>query len=211
MDNSLKAQPLCFQAWIERYRCLLPCYDRLVVVTRCWHTYLYLSRETYVQKTFIFVPCFDLLHPRQSGFRKGNYFILLYKLDHPSIRGHATYWFRSYLTVKRHKTGDMCQLVCVWWEYSKHLCTTRVCLRTPGISDIRHWHPFCIVIGSISLFADDTTGVVTHKNLTHLKCILEEMHKSIIEWFSANQLSTLHFYILKRFISWFIWLLGRIL
>ena len=113
--------------------------------------------------------------------------ILLDKLYHYGIRGHALKWFSSYLTKMyrfvnyNNTSSDVKQITCavpqglILGPLLFPLC----------ISDIASlsWLFFSV------LFADDTTLFCSSKNLHELSTVINNELGNIIKWLNANRLS----------------------
>ena len=113
--------------------------------------------------------------------------ILLDKLYHYGIRGHAFKWFSSYLT-------KMYQFV----NYNNTSSDVKqiTCAVPQGLILGPLLFPLCISdIASLSwlffsvLFADDTTLFCSSKNLHELSTVINNELGNIIKWLNANRLS----------------------
>ena len=122
-----------------------------------------------------------------KAFDTLNHDILCQKLSHYGIRGMALDWIRSYLYLRKQ---------CVYINSITSSLMTIDC----GVPQGSILGPLLFIIYindivksstilSFSLFADDTSLVASHKNLTCLKSIVNTELLRISEWFKVNRLS----------------------
>ena len=122
-----------------------------------------------------------------KAFDTLNHDILCQKLSHYGIRGMALDWIRSYLYLRKQ---------CVYINSITSSLMTIDC----GVPQGSILEPLLFIIYindivksstilSFSLFADDTSLVASHKNLTCLKSIVNTESLRISEWFKVNRLS----------------------
>ena len=119
--------------------------------------------------------------------------ILLSKLESYGIRGSTLNWFENYLVNRtlRAKCNTTYEEKPQYSSYFpiEYGAPQGSCLGPLLFlifaNDLYHvlQHTSCI------LFADDTTIYHSHKNLRHLKWIIEKHLKQLMDWFKANKLT----------------------
>ena len=128
-----------------------------------------------------------------KAFNTIEHHILLKKLSLYGIRGVTLSWFESYLTnrklrVKCRTTSNSNEVLSD--EYTVNYGTLQGSCLGPLI--------FLIFVNDLSLhlentecvqFADDTSLIFTHRNLTYLNYLVESQLSIVQDWFYANRLT----------------------
>lgn len=123
----------------------------------------------------------------KKAFDTVDHEILLSKLDHYGFRGHSNNLIRSYLTGRSQFTvvngkKSKIQNIETGVPQGSVLGPLFFILY---INDIIN----CIDNGKMTLFADDTSLLLHHKNLRILKQQAEKEMKNLYEWFISNKLT----------------------
>ena len=123
----------------------------------------------------------------KKAFDTVDHNILLSKLDHYGIRGHANMFFRSYLTNRRQYT--LVNGVKSDFEYVK-CCVPQGSVLGP-LFFLLYINNIYRAIGcnAVRLFADDASLIIGNRDLQLAKEKTNEMFTKLYRWCLANKLS----------------------
>ena len=138
----------------------------------------YLDEGNYCISTFV-----DLT----KAFDTVDHELLLQKLEHYGIRGHANDFFRTYLTDRQQymvindAKSSLGKIECGVPQGS----VLGLLFFTTYINDIQN----AVGAENFRLFADETALFMSHTNLTQLLCDIKTKIKHLMKWCNSNKLT----------------------